>query len=77
MINIATMRDPGLGGAAIVIRFVVCLNQAMDGSGSRNEGNRDWRSYKSSQRESCEERPDPGSDTFGQPTQHCFAFKLS
>jgi hypothetical protein len=72
MINITTMRDAGRG-SAIVIRFVVCLNKAVDRSRGRNEGNRDRRSYKSSQRKGCEERPDTGSDTFGEPTQHCLA----
>jgi hypothetical protein len=75
MINVTIIRDASWCRAVIVIRLAVCLNQTADGGRSRNKGNRDWRSYKSSQREHCEERPDTGSDTFGKPAQHCLALR--
>lgn len=64
MINVTIMRDAILRGA-VTIRFVVGISQAVDRSRSRNESNRDWRSYKASQSERGKECPDMGSDAFG------------
>jgi hypothetical protein len=75
MIEITTMRHAVWRGAVIVIRLIVRVNQAVDGGRSRDEGNRDWWCYKGSQRESGEESPDMGGDTFGQPGQHCLTVR--
>ena len=76
-VNMTTMRSASWNGAAIGRRFVLCLNQAVNGGRGWNEGNPDRRSHKTSQRESGEKCPDAGKDTFGQPTQHCLAISLS